>query len=256
MSDFSDRLKQARIALGFSVKEAVEAFRSHEVEISEKTLYGWERGIRMPDADVFLRICQVYGIDSVKGFLHGTVKAEPVSELTRKYDSLDEYGQRLVNLVLDEEFNRVHPVVKFEGVRQETVHTEKISPKRKTVLFWVSEQSAAAGTGTYLNEDDFTKRYVPETCLMPGASFGVPVSGDSMEPKYFDGDILMVNKQQMPEIGEIGIFLLDGKGFVKQRGRSELISLNEKYAPIPMDNEVRCFGKVIGVIRADELKDC
>ena len=74
-----------------------------------------------------------------------------------------------------------------------------------------------------------------------------------MEPRYFDGDILLVSKQQMPSVGEIGVFLLDGKGYVKQRGTKELISLNTKYEPIPMDNDTRCFGKVIGVIRADEL---
>lgn len=253
MSDFSDRLKQARVLSGYSVKEAIEAFRSQGVDISEKTLYGWERGIRTPDADVFLCICRAYQIDSVSVFLSGKGAAVSVPEMIRKYEALDEHGQRLVNIVIDEEFSRVHPVISFENARQSMQEVQP-QPRRKTVPFWISEQSAAAGTGTYLGADAFIKREIPEECLLAGASFGVPVSGDSMEPKYFNGDILLINKQQMPAVGEIGIFLLEGSGYVKQRGRSELISLNKKYPPIPMSEDTRCFGKVIGVIRAQELE--
>ena len=248
MSNFSDQLKKARIAAGYSVREAIEAFHQQEIEISEKTLYGWERGIRTPDADVFLRLCRVYQVDSFSAF-QGIETENPVTtEMERKYAALDAHGRRLVDLVLDEEFERVHSVVKLSEVAD-----RKPADNRKWTEFWVSEQSAAAGTGTILEGDSFVKRSVPAECLLAGASFGVPVSGDSREPRYSDGDILLINRQQMPAVGEIGIFLLDGMGYVKQRGKKELISLNTKYAPIPMEEDTRCFGKVIGVIHANEL---
>ena len=253
MSYFSDQLKKARIAAGYSVREAIGAFHQQNIDISEKTLYGWERGIRTPDADVFLRLCQIYQIDSLSVFQDIPHEKSVSTEMERKYASLDAHGRRLVELVLNEEFERVHSA---SSVKQQTAGETARKPSRirKMIEFWVSEQSAAAGIGTILEGDSFVKRSVPADCLPPGTSFGVPVSGDSMEPRYSDGDILLINKQQMPSVGEIGVFLLDGKGYVKQRGKTELISLNTKYAPIPMDEETRCFGKVIGVIRSDELE--
>ncbi|MBO5534714.1 MAG: helix-turn-helix domain-containing protein [Clostridia bacterium] len=250
MSTFSEQLKKARTAAGYTVREAIEAFHQQSIDISEKTLYGWERGIRTPDADVFLRLCRIYQIESLSDFMEGNQK--PVTtEIERKYASLDDHGRRLVSLVLEEEYERVHPVVKLNPRAKSA--ERKTPEKRKMAELWVSEQSAAAGTGTILDGDSFIKQSVPADLLVSGTSFGVPVSGDSMEPRYFDGDILLVSKQQMPSVGEIGVFLLDGKGYVKQRGTKELISLNTKYEPIPMDNDTRCFGKVIGVIRSDEL---
>jgi len=255
MSDFSDRLKKARIASGYSVKEAIEAFHTYGVEISEKTLYGWERGIRTPDADVFLSLCRAYQIDSISAFLNGESSQPSAPEMVRKYDALDEHGQRLVSMVLDEEFSRMHSVAQIADARRTGSDDGKgQKTRRRMVSFWVSEQSAAAGTGTYLGGDAFIRREIPEDFLPTGASFGVPVSGNSMEPKYFDGDLLLINKQQMPNIGEIGVFLLDGSGYVKQRGKSELISLNKQYPPIPMSEGTRCFGKVVGVIRAKDLE--
>ena len=249
MSVFSEQLKKARLSSGYSVKEAVELFHRNSITISEKTLYGWERGIRTPDADVFLTICKIYHVDSISDFLgqESDVSPQYLNEMNAKYLSLDEHGRKVVDMLLEEEFKRAHPIV--------PLHTVFTGPEEEIqyVDFLVSDQPAAAGYGAYLGEDSFTVRSVPETLIKSGASFGVPVSGNSMEPNYYDGDILLINKAQIPSVGEIGLFLLDGKVFVKQRGRKELISLNSQYDPIPMNDETRCFGKVIGVIRREEL---
>ena len=69
-----------------------------------------------------------------------------------------------------------------------------------------------------------------------------------MEPLYYDGDILLVRKQPDINIGEIGIFIKDGRGYVKKKGKNRLISLNKARADIfPSEyGEITCFGKVIG----------
>lgn len=65
---------------------------------------------------------------------------------------------------------------------------------------------------------------------------------------YYDGDILLVEDTPDVEIGQIGIFVLNGTGYVKRKGENGLISLNPKYSPIePCDSDdCRCIGKVIG----------
>ena len=69
-----------------------------------------------------------------------------------------------------------------------------------------------------------------------------------MEPRYHNGDILMVEAAHDIPVGEIGVFTLNGSGYVKQRGADTLVSLNPAYDPIPLDESVRCNGRVIGIL--------
>ena len=57
------------------------------------------------------------------------------------------------------------------------------------------------------------------------------------------------------EIGELGIFLLDGSGFFKVFGGDRLISLNPEYGPILLKDfsDVQCRGRVVGKLRRKAL---
>lgn len=66
-----------------------------------------------------------------------------------------------------------------------------------------------------------------------------------MKPTYYDGDVLLVEMTDHIDIGEIGIFLVDGQSYVKQRGRTELISLNKDHENVPLTPDSRCMGRVI-----------
>ena len=84
-----------------------------------------------------------------------------------------------------------------------------------------------------------------------GADFALRVSGDSMEPRYRDGDILLVSSHAEVAPGELGIFICDGEGYFKKFGGDNLISLNPRYAPIPLSafEAFSCRGKVLGVLK-------
>jgi phage repressor protein C with HTH and peptisase S24 domain len=51
----------------------------------------------------------------------------------------------------------------------------------------------------------------------------------------------------MLDVGEIGIFELNGDAYVKKLGHGEFISLNPKYKPISIHefDSIHVFGKVI-----------
>ena len=68
----------------------------------------------------------------------------------------------------------------------------------------------------------------------------------AMEPDFYDGDILLVEPATDLRIGEVGIFYVDGNSYVKEFGHDELISANPAYAPIPLNEDSRCMGRVIG----------
>lgn len=107
---------------------------------------------------------------------------------------------------------------------------------------------ASAGTGIYLDSDYATMRRVPRTWLTEQADFALRVRGDSMEPIYSDNDIVLISEQECVDIGQIGIFIYDGEGYIKRFGGNKLISLNPKYEDIKIKDWDRfwCKGLVLG----------
>jgi len=69
-------------------------------------------------------------------------------------------------------------------------------------------------------------------------AFMVKATGDSMEPKIHDGDIVIARKQQVANEGQIVICSLDSTVMIKRfSGENNVIleSLNNKYFPIMVD---------------------
>ncbi len=107
----------------------------------------------------------------------------------------------------------------------------------------------SAGRGFDLSGDeDWEEIEIPDTHEARKADYALTIQGDSMEPIYYDGDIVLVKKQDSIDIGQVGIFVLDGSGFIKKYNGDRLISLNEKYDDILLEdyNDCRCDGRVIG----------
>lgn len=143
---------------------------------------------------------------------------------------------------------------KLSGYNQETL---RIIAKRmvegckvliKTVDRPVFELRVSAGTGLFLDSDDYEIWSFPENEVPPDSTFGIYVSGDSMEPEFKDGSIVFVKKTKNLNIGEIGIFVLNGEGYLKKLGSGKLISLNPNYEDIPIGkyDDCRIIGKVVG----------
>ena len=109
---------------------------------------------------------------------------------------------------------------------------------------------ASAGTGEYIFADLPTDTIeVPVNELSEKADFVIGVKGDSMEPTFHDGDKVYVEKMQVVEIGDIGIFMVNGECFIKETGENGLISHNPKYDEIPGTETIQCIGKVLGKVK-------
>jgi phage repressor protein C with HTH and peptisase S24 domain len=107
---------------------------------------------------------------------------------------------------------------------------------------------AAAGSGEYLDGNSFTLVNIDEN-VPRSANFGVRISGDSMLPDYPHGYIAWVRRSVDIDHGKIGVFMLDGNGYIKKMGRGELLSLNPEYEPITLTeySDIRFCGVVVGV---------
>lgn len=71
-----------------------------------------------------------------------------------------------------------------------------------------------------------------------------------MEPTYDNGDLVFVNAYKEVPVGKVGVFLMNGQQYIKERGEGVLISHNPdqvKYHPLPFTEGIRCQGLVLGV---------
>ena len=136
------------------------------------------------------------------------------------------------------------------------------------IMMPVSELPVSAGLGAFLEGEMFQQIQVPASSVPAGTEFGIYVSGDSMEPRYHDGQIVWVKRCEELECGDIGIFVYDDCGYLKKydehtpdKSQAELltdsygvvhnqpvlVSLNTKYSPILISPEQRfeIVGKVL-----------
>ena len=133
----------------------------------------------------------------------------------------------------------------LNGIKDTVLSMYSVQPQCISIQY--IDAAASAGLGELLSDyEDAETVLVPLTPESRKADFVLRVHGDSMEPEYSDGDYVLVKQQDTIEQGEIGIFCVDGEGYIKQLGNNVLISLNKKYPEIPLNAESRCFGKVLG----------
>lgn len=115
----------------------------------------------------------------------------------------------------------------------------------------------AAGIPIEAVENIIDTEEISEEMARTGEFFGLQIKGDSMEPRIYEGDVVIVRKQDDAESGDIVIALVNGndatcKRLTKYAGGISLVSLNSaKYEPLMFSNEeidtkpVKILGKVV-----------
>ena len=84
------------------------------------------------------------------------------------------------------------------------------------------------------------------------------VNGDSMEPDYPDGCMVLVKRiSDSGELtpGDIGAFMIDNETYIKEYREDGLHSLNPKYDVMRFSDEesVYLIGRVIGVLSPESI---
>lgn len=165
----------------------------------------------------------------------------------QKYRALDEYGKEMVNAALDIESRRCEEAIARQQAEEEAAAGYDLPSSQENLIeIRFYPQTASAGYGEWLDDMDSYIIQVPDTPTTRRADFCLKVEGDSMEPKYSNGDLVFVKEQEDVEVGEYGIWIVDGYAYLKKRGEDKLISINPDYDDIEQGEDVRCVGKVIG----------
>lgn len=208
-----------------------EELAKYGINIGNKAISRWEQDASEPSIKVFMYLCKILEIPD---FYEEYFDHNPFSLLTSFNEEgrikLTEYAQLLS---LSHKYDKDEPI---------------LLPTRKIKQFRLM---ASAGTGNFLDSDDYDLIEVGDE-VPASADFGIKLSGDSMEPKYVNHQVVWVRKQSTLLNGEIGIFSLNEHAYCKKLQNTTegtfLVSLNSKYEPIKITDtdEFTIFGKVVG----------
>lgn len=251
---FSERVKRLKKEIGIN-NDALSAASGIPLSTLTKLLSGATEEPKLSSA---IALADALGC-SLEYLATG--KSEPMrlsdAETTHieKYRALDAHGVRVCDFILEEEYLRSSSMSRNtrveipEAIFRANATVSEKPRMRKIPLF---ADRVSAGGGVHLESSDATTISVVENEKTKRADFALRVSGNSMEPRYHDGDILLVENTPEIAVGELGIFICDGEGYFKQFGGDCLISLNDEYAPIPLDSfgSFSCRGSVIGSLRS------
>lgn len=130
-----------------------------------------------------------------------------------------------------------------------------LQPEKRAVTINVLGR-VAAGIPLEVIEDIIDTEEISEEMAKTGEFFGLQINGDSMEPKFSKGDVVIVRKQDDAESGDIVIAMVNGddatcKRLKKYQEGIALISTNLAYDPMYFSNKeieekpVRIIGKVV-----------
>ncbi len=227
--------------------------------LSLSTYNGYEIGAREPKSDFLIMVAQKYGvtIDYLMGYSpdphstsdgkdkgFSTVSPEAL-KIAKRFDTLDEWGKDVIDTILAKEAARC-TAQKTRAARQSTEESREMGAESALYYFPMYDSPMSAGTGLLAGQEP--PKTTPLVKEPPhDASYIAPVSGDSMEPTYSDGDLLFIQATPEIEVGQVGVFFMNGQQWVKELGRGRLISHNRAYAPIPMTEDIVCQGLVLGV---------
>lgn len=233
---FGERLKEAR-----NRKKLKQSELAKQLGVKNTTISNWENNISKPDLDMLSYICGALGVN-VSYFLDAKIPDDDVTiqefELIKKYRDLDDFGRENVHYVLDRENERLKQIEELKKISTSETSTRFIQ---------YYQRLASAGTGQVIFEDMPIDRIeIPDIPEYKRVSYAIGVNGNSMEPLYYNGDMLLIEPTCDVNVGEIGIFIVGSEAYVKKLGKNELISLNTGYENIPLTEDSKCMGRVVG----------
>lgn len=229
-------LTRLRMECGMSQRELAARLHAEGVQVSNQAVSKWENDATQPNARQFLALLTIFGVRDALTVFTGAAAAAP-------WDSLNHVGQEKVRAYISD----LQATGRYDRAPA-AAETPRLTMLRTLPLY---QMAVSAGTGQFLEESDFEEVTVGDE-VPANADFGVRLAGDSMQPRFADGQIVWVHRQNTLEHGQIGIFGYDGSAYCKRlelhRQAPRLCSLNPAYAPILLrpGEELIVFGRVVG----------
>lgn len=231
-----------------SIRRYRESIKMEQKELAKKlgvpasAVSNWETGFSKPNLNMLYPICEalditLYELFDIDDPLHRQSDRE--QQLLSKYRGLSEGHKYAVDRLV-------------ESLERSEVIDD--CPDITELVYFT--RSLAAGIGDPNEFDDEGEPiFLYSSPEVEKADCVFSVNGNSMEPMFHDGDMVLVQRYpNCSEIsdGEIGAFIIGNETYVKEYRSDGLHSLNKRYKTMKFndDDSVYFIGKVIA--RLDE----
>lgn len=210
-------------------------FVAKECGASKNTFGNWANG-KTPVPEMLIKLSN-YTHASIDYLLTGkdpTIPTEYQSLIT-SYQELSKDNQQLLKDIITS-------MIDIQNANEKRSEIEYI-----TIDLMINKVSA--GTGYDLEGNEFEPIQIIKTPEAEIADYALKVEGESMSPDFHTGDIVLVKEQPEIKIGQVGIFIYNNEGYIKERGKDYLISRNPEFDNIipTEDSQIICKGLVLGI---------
>ena len=229
---------------------------AEKVGIKSNAVSNWENGRTRPDIALLPKICEVLGVSLDE--LFDMKKPDP--ETPKQTITMTKNTSSEEDVLLEgfQQLSAGHRSVVSSMVRQLCdVEDQELYNSISEETMFTKGLCAGFDAGTEY-EDQGEPIHLYKNKLHPLMDCVFPVNGDSMEPDFHSGDLVMVQRlSESSELsyGEIGAFSFHNETYIKKFTKKGLVSLNKKYKLMHFgaDDDVYLIGRVLGVLDPDAV---
>ena len=248
---FTDRLIKLRQARGWTKKEF-----SARIGKTQQTVGKWENGSNAPTFKDLVKLVGLFGVtsdyllglsDSPSKYAYPPINDNKQEKVEEMFKELDEGNQDATVDFIENRLDNQHisKEIKENDLKKQIGINDERPTKRISIYARVNSQ------GFELSE-------VPVDCLdypvpIPVHDIAIKVVGKSMEPSFFDDEVLFIMKDSILRAGDISIVQINSRFFVMKVGQNRengdilLNPLNSDKPPITLSekDDFIIFGKVV-----------
>ena len=253
----SERLKeimQSRNLRQIDILNMSKPFQEKfDIKLSKSHLSQYVNGKNSPDQDKIYLLSKT--LDVSEPWLMGyDVSPERKNADPKNISIIDEIQNTVKHLSESSQLNVLNYAKSELSGHKNKIECKKNVSNSESLYVVYTIEKAAAGTGYSYCCNESTPYYTNRNDFAD-YDFATLVDGDSMEPKYNDGDIILIKSGYDNVNGGIYVIDYDGKSYVKKLyndgDRFRLVSINKKYdnividIPIESDIYFNIIGKVV-----------
>lgn len=218
------------------------------IKMGKSALSQYVSGKSSPDQDKLVLLSKTLGVSEawLMGYNVPMSDDTPVQELKIPTSPL---VQKITEKALKLTAPRKQKVLDFTENQLREQSNKVISLEEDLFEYKVYEK-LSAGTGfSYFNDGNYDTVFYDKDLDHDFASW---VFGDSMEPKYMNGEVVLIKETGFDYDGAIYAVDWDGQTYIKkvykEKDGLRLVSINNKYKDkfAPYDEDPRIIGKIVG----------
>ena len=212
--------------------------------ITANAVSNWEQGRSRPDVALIPQLCEILGISFYE--IYGLQDPHTYDEHEIRH--MERYRQLKAG-------NRIL----VDGLMGNMLQMQDAERLPNLIKLRYFEKPLAAGIGDPTEFEGLSEEiYLYESDEFRRADYVFRVNGDSMEPAYNNGDLVLV--ERVPSgvslhEGEIGAFIVWNEMYIKEYRADGLHSLNRKYDVLKFDEDqaVYLIGRVLTVLDPENV---